>query len=549
MTYIGIARCAALLWLLLLDAAGAARGQATGPSLWPTLYGSASRAAATVTPGPGRPSLFWKLSYVQYVNVLFRSPVATRDGALVTSLFASTPNRGSEARLVRARPDGPSRLLAQVAMLGDPAIGPDGSLYVLAVDEEGYKLILLSEDEKAEKVPLPSGRPAFNSPAVAKDGSVFLALNGLVLGMSEKGELRWVWAHPQLGDPTRPQPVVIDSPAIGPDGTLYAVFQDAVYAFAPADGALVWRSSYQFVDADRPVGGPVVAPDGTLYLTTQAPPPPEGGEGEAFLYALRRDGALGWRWPAGRGAPRHPAVGPDGTVYLPVTGLRRPDESVVGRLYVLNPDSSLRRPPLERAEEQGMIEAVVLDGAGTLYALAPQEGETVVLGLRPDGSDLFPPTPVPGRLVGPVGIPRVGAVSALTDRGMVLLADGPVLDLVMAVEAIPAPPKTLAFTIRIRNTGILPATNLLIRSAVPDITQYVAGSAVLNGRPVADLGDGAPVQNGVNLGLLAPGAEAALTFRVTIRPSFNTVTVTNNATARSDQLGTLTSNTVTFRAP
>jgi uncharacterized repeat protein (TIGR01451 family) len=383
---------------------------------------------------------------------------------------------------------------------------------------------------------------------VGPDGAIFLALNGLVAGLNPKAEPLWVWAHPQLGDPTQPPPAVVGSPGIGPDGTLYVVFQDALYAFETNAGGLVWRSNYLFVDADRPADGPVIGPDGSIYVITRAPAPAGGGEGEAFLYSLRPAGGLNWRWPAGRGVIRHPVVAPDGTIYLSVSGLRLPNGARVGRVHALNGDSTARRPPVERTEAQGMIEDIVLDSDGTLYGIAPLGTDTLILGLRPDGTDLFPPTPVPGRLRGPLGVPLAGLVSALTDRGMVLLADGPVLEIAMAVDtAESAPFRTLTYTIRVRNLGRLPATNLLVRATISDEVNYTTGSTTLNGLPIADLGAAAPLLVGVNAGLLAPGAEAVLTYRATVRPTVTGARVTAGATARCDQLGTHGSNTVTTR--
>jgi uncharacterized repeat protein (TIGR01451 family) len=311
---------------------------------------------------------------------------------------------------------------------------------------------------------------------------------------------------------------------------------------------LLWRSSYQFVNQDQPVDGPTIGPDGTIYAITRAPAPPNETEGESFLYSVRSNGALNWRWPAGRGAIHHPAIDRDGTVYLPVTNIQRADLSVVGYLHALNPDSSLLRPSLERREEQGMIEAVVLDNAGQLFAIAPLESETMLLGLRPDGSELFPPTPVPGRLSGPLGVPLPGMISAFGDRALALLADGPVLELALAVD-LPAAPANgvLTYTIRARNTGVLPATNLLLLAGAPTLARYAPGSTVLDGLPVADLSEDAPVQTGVNIGLLPPGAEAVLTFRMNLQRAATGAMITNTATARCDQLGTHVSNTVVTR--
>jgi large repetitive protein len=110
-----------------------------------------------------------------------------------------------------------------------------------------------------------------------------------------------------------------------------------------------------------------------------------------------------------------------------------------------------------------------------------------------------------------------------------------------------APAATLTYTVRVRNTGVLPATNLLLRAGVPGSGRYVPGSTLLDGRPIADLGDAPPVTEGVNLGLLAPNTTALLTFQVALQRASIGAAITNSATARSDQLGTHVSDTVTTR--
>jgi outer membrane protein assembly factor BamB len=64
----------------------------------------------------------------------------------------------------------------------------------------------------------------------------------------------------------------------------------------------------------KPFGDPVIGPDGTIYVSSFD----EGFE-PGYLYAVKPDGSLKWRWDPGGFAHfvtgLAAAVGPDGTVY------------------------------------------------------------------------------------------------------------------------------------------------------------------------------------------------------------------------------------------
>jgi len=116
--------------------------------------------------------------------------------------------------------------------------------------------------------------------------SVFYALN-------PSGDLKWRY---QAGG------LVVFSPAIGSDGTVYFGSCDhCLYALTPS-GELKWR--YQ--TGDTVYSYPAVGFDGTVYF----------GSVDGYLYALTPEGTLKWRYQTGSGVYAPPAVGSDSTVYV-----------------------------------------------------------------------------------------------------------------------------------------------------------------------------------------------------------------------------------------
>lgn len=71
-----------------------------------------------------------------------------------------------------------------------------------------------------------------------------------------------------------------------------------------------------------------------------------------------------------------------------------------------------------------------------------------------------------------------------------------------------SPGETLGFIVHIRNTSSTALTNVLVRDIMPSGISYVPGSAQLNNQPVSDT----LVTSGANIGTLAPGQEAVVTF-------------------------------------
>jgi len=150
------------------------------------------------------------------------------------------------------------------------------------------------------------------------------------------------------------------APAVAPDGTIYLALDTGLLAIAPG-GEVSWRNPA--VRAQD--GSPVIGPDGTVYVRGT----------DATLYAVRPDGTLKWAVaPAAPGAalvglPR-PAVGKDGTIY----GVRPDSTQTRLELLAVSPNGSVRwRTPIGRVLGEIIPAAdggVYVVGSGALHKAA-----------------------------------------------------------------------------------------------------------------------------------------------------------------------------------
>lgn len=224
-------------------------------------------------------------------------------------------------------------------------------------------------------------------PAVAPDESVYALASGsvaerggsVVYAFDASGGLRWKYGrdnnHRYLGG----------SPEVGPDGTVYAVVGRFLCALDSA-GQLEWE-----VPVERDTSSCLaLGPDGTIYLIN-------GSGWESCLYALAPSGEVKWTYkprldreepdqgnrihgsvrhimyapPDFRG---HPAIGPDGTLYV---------SNQDGNLYAFSPQGELkwkRKAALAHGSSPGV------GAEGMVYVcLAPPHSEASLLALTPDG--------------------------------------------------------------------------------------------------------------------------------------------------------------------
>jgi outer membrane protein assembly factor BamB len=190
------------------------------------------------------------------------------------------------------------------AIWGSPTVADDGTLYVSSDGGRVYEIAPGGLLRRSYNV-----SPANNSPAILAHGR--LALGSGILDLSTGTFLRF-WAQSQT--------LTFASPALGSDGTVYAVAWDmpGLYAFDPDSGAMKW--SFASKSQGRSFAGPVVGENGLVYQTCLD---------DSHLYAIdAKTGVLAWRTDLadpcivtldrnllGVESWSEPVLGPDGTVY------------------------------------------------------------------------------------------------------------------------------------------------------------------------------------------------------------------------------------------
>jgi outer membrane protein assembly factor BamB len=214
-----------------------------------------------------------------------------------------------------------------------PAVGPNGTVYLLQGYERNSRLIAISPTTHKILWSWYSGAEegAYRStPAVAPNGDVYVVTDGFGSSLiAIKGGGATLWTLNGLG--------LQGSPTIGPDGTIYVQSASSeLYAVDPQDGHVYWK----FAASTGSVGvrgSPAISQDGKrLYL------PSGGGD----LYALSTGpagGRLFWTYhiqgPKDGHIENAPAVGPDGTIYVATGGH---SGSTPSDIEAVSPDGTLR---------------------------------------------------------------------------------------------------------------------------------------------------------------------------------------------------------------
>jgi outer membrane protein assembly factor BamB len=187
---------------------------------------------------------------------------------------------------------------------GSPTVAEDGTLYASSNGGRVHEIAPNGQLRRSYNV-----RPADSSVAILPDGK--LAISSGILDLST-GRFLSFWADDQT--------ITFASPAVGPDGTVYAVAWDTpgLYAFYPNSRVQKW--GFVSKSQGRSFAGPVVGEDGLVYQTCAD---------DSHLYAVdAKTGVLAWtadladpssmtsdRGLLGVESWSEPILGPDGTVY------------------------------------------------------------------------------------------------------------------------------------------------------------------------------------------------------------------------------------------
>lgn len=250
------------------------------------------------------------------------------------------------------------------AVWGSPTVTDDGTLYVSTSSGRVHEITPDGLLRRSYRI-----SPADDSAAVLPNGT--LALGSGILDLSTRRFLDF-W--------TDDLTMTFASPAVGSDGTVYAVAWDlrGLHAFDPDTGAQKW--SFVSESQGRSFAGPVVGDNGLVYQTCID---------DSHVYAVdARTGVLAWRTdladPCSVTSDRNllgveswsePVLGPEGTIYAglddpfiraidPTTGrIRWVARMGSGRGFTMAVDS---RGNVYAASEDGCL--YVVDATGRLVS-------------------------------------------------------------------------------------------------------------------------------------------------------------------------------------
>ncbi len=323
-------------------------------------------------------------------------------------------------------------------IIGTPALGDDGTLYVGSLDGYLYALD-------------PSGNLTWKfytsvtetSPVVASDGTIYIAnRQGRVYALNRNGTQRWA-IEASAGRPNYGR-----TGSAADDNWLYTYCYHSLCSLSLNDGSERWEMPLAYMQYGAPVILPlggiasvghgrvnVISPDGTLQfqfpvLSQEAidknsgfPPPGTGafdtpfavgstgtiyvGTGNAKLAAIAPDGSLQWEFHTAQGNRGGPVIAADGTIYFLSEDLR---------LYALNPDGARK---WELLDAIGFNTTPALAADGTIFVA----GSTNLLAVSPEGRKKWEFSTGGGTDVSPTIAPD-GTVYFCTAAGKVIAIQG-----------------------------------------------------------------------------------------------------------------------------
>jgi len=230
-----------------------------------------------------------------------------------------------------------------------PVLGPDGTIFISShIRSREHRLFAVS--------PIGKGRwdmqffgTRVSAPSVDSRGDVYISVDSVLYAISHSGAERWRF------DMGNPQEMLIATPVVGPDGTVFVgSTSQFLYAVHP-DGTQRWKQNCGMLHS-----APAVSfQDGMVYIGTD----------DGHLHAISADGMTQWVFPAGGSIQSSPVVGLDGTVYV---GSRDGCVYAIGQNGVL-----LWRYKTER----DVVISPVLDSQGFIYVASGS-----IYAIHPDGT-------------------------------------------------------------------------------------------------------------------------------------------------------------------
>jgi outer membrane protein assembly factor BamB len=236
-------------------------------------------------------------------------------------LYLPTFNHFGETWLNALDPYGTTkhiRLTAPEPPTGAAMLGPDGMIYVSSRSALAGILPSVEDTWTATYPPDATGSAA---PAVARDGTVYVALSGAtnLMAFAPDGSEKWRFRVHDV-DPRFDEAAVVAAPVVGDDGTIYiatGMHSDArhfsrqsiseVIAVTPT-GALAWRRDFGATGAFVPTA-PVIGKSGSIVV----------GNALGSVAQISSAGVIEWSVETRTSVVGSAAVASDGTIYLPTS--------------------------------------------------------------------------------------------------------------------------------------------------------------------------------------------------------------------------------------
>lgn len=141
-----------------------------------------------------------------------------------------------------------------------PTIADDGTVYVTTIWSPGWtSRIYAISPAGEEKWTYGAYHEQFfySSPAIGKDGTIYIGNSDGLLALNPNGTLNWEYP---IG------PIKYSSPAIGADGTIYVGTEAGKFCAINSNGTLKWESD----TGNSPLGSPAIDILGTVYVASES---------------------------------------------------------------------------------------------------------------------------------------------------------------------------------------------------------------------------------------------------------------------------------------
>ncbi len=243
-----------------------------------------------------------------------------------------------------------------------PALADDGTIYIgtnvvkkSGEDKSGNQRLFAIHPDGTVKWSF-LGSGSFNTPIIDTEGTIYVST------FSDDGMFYAVNSNGTEKWHYNAEYFCHAPPAIAEDGSIYFNSQKALYAFS-SDGTLKWKLDGSFI------GGPAVGDDGTIYIPCDP----------SFLYALYPNGTVRWRADTEWGSWATPVIGLDGTIYI---GYKH--------MFAFHSNGTLKWVFRPDSDEWHNIDSqtYAISADGTIYIGTMKDNENCYLiAVNPDGTE------------------------------------------------------------------------------------------------------------------------------------------------------------------